>query len=109
MSYEYKYVPKSSFDGYGESCVKGGLFPFVFNTPQVVIPGSGDRSFAAISDSEIGIGMPAELVFYVLENLFKTGGNRNLGFPQKTFLATNLNENITPGFRYLREAADKKK
>jgi len=109
LSYEYKHVPISSFEGFGESCMKGGLAPFVAQKPQVVIPGSGDRAFAAISEYEIGIGMPALLIFYVIDNLFKSGGHMNIGFPLKTMLPMDLTEKLTPGFKYLREKIDHSK
>jgi len=109
LSYEHKYVPTSSFEGFEESCIKGGLIPFVTQKPQVVIPGSGDRAFAAISEHEIGIGMPAILIFYVTENLFKTGGFMNIGFPLKTMLAMDLDEELTPGFKYLWDKIDQNK
>ena len=101
LSYEYKHVPTSSFEGFEESCIKGALIPFITQKPQVVIPGTGDRSFAGISEHEIGIGIPAFLIFYVMENLFKTGGFMNIGFPMKTMLPMDLNEELTPGFKYI--------
>ncbi|MDI6797776.1 MAG: DUF169 domain-containing protein [Desulfatibacillaceae bacterium] len=101
LSYEHLHVPESRFEGFEESCVKGGLLPFVTGIPQVVIPGMGDRSFAGIQDHELAIGMPADLVFYTLENLFKTGGPMNIGYPAKTMLAMHLDENLTPGFKFL--------
>jgi uncharacterized protein (DUF169 family) len=107
LSYEYKYVPVSQFDGFGESCVKGGLLPFVTGRPQVVIPGAGDRSFAGIQDHEVGIGIPGHLLDYVLTNLFKTGGYMNMGFPVKSMISTDLDENITPGFAFLRSIMDR--
>jgi uncharacterized protein (DUF169 family) len=109
LSYEYRHVPVSSFEGFGESCIKGGFIPFVTQKPQVVIPGAGDRTFAAISEHEIGIGMPAFLLFYVMENLFKTGGIMNIGFPMKSMLPMGLSETLTPGFKFLRERMDKNK
>jgi uncharacterized protein (DUF169 family) len=110
ICYEYKQVVHSFFEGFGESCVKGGLLPFLLNSPQVVIPGMGDRSFAAIGDNELAIGMPAHTIFTILEDLFKTGGGMNLGYPAKTMLAMDITENITPGFTFLREKmTDKKK
>jgi uncharacterized protein (DUF169 family) len=106
LSYENKYDPNSTFDGFAESCVKGSLIPFVNQKPQVVIPGAGDRSFAGISDHELGIGLPACLLFYVLENLFKTGRRLNPGYPLRTVIPMDLNERITPGFKYLRKKMD---
>ncbi len=107
LCYEYKHVPTSSFDGFAESCIKGGLIPFATGMPQVVIPGSGDRSLAGTWDSELAIGIPGFLVFYVLENLFKTGGIMNIGYPMRSLMPTDLDENITPGFKFLSEKMDK--
>jgi len=109
LTYEFKYTVASTFDGYVESCVKGGLLPFLLQEPQIIIPGAGDRSFAAIMDHEIGIGLPGNLLFYVTDNLFKTGGPMNIGMPLKTVMAATLDESITPGFQYLRQKIDEKK
>ena len=57
--------------------------------------------------NELGIGMPASFIFYVLENLFQTGAGQGLKFPLRQVLP-KLNENLTPGFRYMREVIDKK-
>lgn len=106
LSYENKHDPTSSFDGFAESCVKGALIPFVTQEPQVVIPGAGDRAFAGISEHELGIGLPASLLFYVVDNLFKTGKRLNIGFPLRSMVPMDLNERITPGFKYLRKKMD---
>ncbi|MHA1274279.1 MAG: DUF169 domain-containing protein [Promethearchaeota archaeon] len=110
LNYENKrkYAIRSSFEGFGESCGKGGFMPFITRKAQIVLPGAGDRVFAGIQDYEIGIGMPGEFIFYVLENLFKTGGKQGLGFPIRSMIPLNLTEKITPGFRYMRELIDKK-
>lgn len=110
LCYEHKkkYLPRSSFEGFGESCGKGGLMPFITRKPQIVIPGAGDRSFAGIQDHEIGIGMPASHIFYVLKHLFKTGGSQGLGFPLRQLIPMDLDETITPGFKYMKEIIDKK-
>jgi uncharacterized protein (DUF169 family) len=109
LTFDYTYPVTSSFEGFGESCVKGGLIPFITGRPQVVIPGMGDRSFAGIHDHEIGIGFPASLLTTVTENLFKSGGHQNMGQPVKTLLPMGLNESITPGFTFLRSTLDEKK
>jgi uncharacterized protein (DUF169 family) len=110
LTYEHKskYAIRSSFEGFGESCGKGGFMPFITRKPQIVIPGAGDRSFAGIQDHELAIGIPANYVFYVLENLFKVGGGQGLKLPLRQILPLNLNENLTPGFKYMREVIDKK-
>jgi uncharacterized protein (DUF169 family) len=106
LAYENLYDPVSSFDGFAESCVKGALIPFITQKPQVVIPGAGDRIFAGISEHELGIGLPAFLLFYVLDHLFKTGKRLNIGFPIRSTTPMGLDERITPGFKYLRKKMD---
>jgi uncharacterized protein (DUF169 family) len=110
LNYEHKkkYAVRSNFEGFGESCGKGGLMPFITRKCQIVLPGMGDRSFGGVQDYEIGIGMPGEFIFYVLKNLFKTGGKQGLGFPVRGMIPMNLTENLTPGFKYMREVIDKK-
>ncbi|MFX1337371.1 MAG: DUF169 domain-containing protein [Promethearchaeota archaeon] len=108
FEHKSKYSITSSFEGFGESCGKGGLMPFITRKPQIVIPGTGDRSFAGIQDHELAIGMPAKYVFYVLENLFKVGRGQGLKLPLRQIIPLNLDEKFTPGFRYLREIIDKK-
>lgn len=109
VTYEYTNPVHSFFEGFGESCMKGGLLPFVLDSPQVVIPGMGDRSFAGIGENELAFGMPAQNVFTLQENLFKTGGDMNMGYPAKTLLPMDITENITPGFQFLREKMNEKK
>ena len=109
VCYDYKHPVISSFEGFGESCIKGGFLPFILDRPQVVIPGMGDRAFVGISDHEIAFGLPASRLDELLENLFKTGGMLNIGQPSRQFMAMNLTESITPGFTYLREVVDGKK
>jgi len=106
LSYEHLHTPSSTFEGFGETCMKGGLIPFVTEIPQVILPGAGDRSFAGIAEHEMAVGMPADLVFYTLENLFKTGGMMNIGYPANSIMPMDLDENITPGFKFLREKID---
>ena len=101
FEHDEKYEITSSFEGYGKSCVKGGLRPFLSQRPQIIIPGAGDRAFAGIQEYEIGIGFPGSYLFYIMENLFKSGGLMNLGYPIKQILPLELDENTTPGFKYL--------
>jgi uncharacterized protein (DUF169 family) len=106
LTYEGRNFPTSSFEGFAEPCLKGGLIPFITGVPQVVIPGMGDRSFSGTYDYEIAIGVPAKLIFDVERDLFKTGGPLNMGQPAKILLPQSLTENITPGFKYMREKMD---
>ena len=102
LCYDYSLPVMSAFEGFGETCFKGGMVPFLTGRPQVVIPGMGDRAFAGISPEELAIGIPASLLPAVVENLFKTGGEMNIGQPVKTLLPMGLDESITPGFAYLK-------
>lgn len=109
LCYDYKAPIMSVFEGFGESCLMGGLLPFLTGQPQIVIPGMGDRAFAGIAADEIGIGIPAAKFPTVLEDLFKTGGAMNIGLPFKVMMPTNLTESVTPGFAYLKNIVDGKK
>ncbi|MBW2177848.1 MAG: DUF169 domain-containing protein [Deltaproteobacteria bacterium] len=109
LCYDYTEPITSSFDGFGESCFKGGLLPFITGKPQVVIPGMGDRAFSGTTVGEMAVGIPGPDVVKVNEYLFKTGGHQNMGYPLKGLLATGLTESITPGFKYLRDVVDKQK
>ena len=108
LSFEKKkeYEIKSNFVGFGETCNKGAFRPYLYNTPEFVLPGTGDRSFCGIQDWEVGMGLPAKAVFYILENLLKTGKGRGLKFPLRQVIP-RLNERITPGFIFMREVIDK--
>ena len=108
LTFEYTLPLISSFEGFGEGCIKAGLVPFITGRPQVIIPGMGDRTFAGVHDHEVGIGFPATMLETVLKNLFKSGGDQNMGQPVKTLLPGGLTESLTPGFAFLRERVDKK-
>lgn len=106
LAYGGEHFPSSTFEGFGESCMKGGLVPFITGVPQVVIPGMGDRTFSGTYDYEIAVGIPGRLLQEVTDNLFKTGGRLNMGQPVRTLLPTGITESITPGFQYLRDRID---
>lgn len=108
ICYDYTTPVMSPFEGFGETCVKGGMVPFITGQPQIVIPGMGDRAFAGISDTEIAIGFPASMLTQILRDLFKTGGDMNIGQPVRSFIASGITESITPGFQYLRDVVNKK-
>jgi len=108
LCYDYEHVPKSSFEGFEESCLKGGLAPFLTQKPQIVIPGAGDRVFSGgTQDHELAISFPGKLLFYVMENIFKTGGAMNPGMPLKLHSLTHITEDITPGYRFAKDEIDK--
>ncbi len=103
LTFEFKHPVVSSFEGFGESCQKGALVPFLTGKPQVVIPGMGDRAFSGTTEGEIAIGIPGTLLSYVVENLFKSGGKLNMGQPVRTVLPNNITERITPGFAFMHD------
>jgi hypothetical protein len=108
LAYEGEYITRSGFIGFGESCIKGALLPVLTGKPQYVSPGAGDRAFSGTTEDEVAMGLPGDLVFYVIENLFKTGGPFNTGCPIKTILPGQLNENMLPGWVHLRERLQEK-
>jgi len=83
LTYEGKYLIQSAFIGYGESCLKGVLLPFISGKPQVVLPGTGDRTLGLTKEEEMAIGIPGKLLFYIVENLFKSGGAFNMRQPTR--------------------------
>jgi uncharacterized protein (DUF169 family) len=109
LSYEGKYIVKSTFIGFAESCMKGILFPHVTGKAQYVSPGMGDQTLSGTNENEVAIGIPGDLLFYIKEQLFKTGGDTNKGMPIRTLLAGQLSEKMTPGWVYLRKTLDGQK
>ena len=107
LVYDGRNFPTSSYWGFGESCMKGGLIPFLTQTPQIVIPGTGDRTFSGVFDHEIAIGLPGEMIFEAAANLFQTGGRLNMGMPVKTLLPRSIKAKLTPGFDFLRKKYNK--
>jgi uncharacterized protein (DUF169 family) len=106
LTFEGEHFPASSFQGFGESCYKGGLVPFITQVPQIVIPGMGDRTFSGSYDYEIAIGLPSRLLFSAVEHLFLSGGRLNMGQPVRTLLPTSITESLTPGFKFIKEKID---
>ncbi len=103
LVYEGRNFPQSGYWGFGESCMKGGLAPFLTQVPQIVMPGTGDRTFSGVFDYEIAIGLPGAMICDAVSNLFKTGGRLNMGMPVKTLLARGIKAKLTPGFDFLRK------
>jgi uncharacterized protein (DUF169 family) len=101
-----KYEIKTTFVGFGE-CTKGTLYPHLMQKPHIIVPGNGDRSYGGIQDYEIGIGLPAKHIFYVLKNLLNTDQNKGLELPLRQYLPS-VDEKITPGYIYMREIIDRK-
>lgn len=108
LTYEGKHLVESPFIGYGESCIKGVLLPYVTGEPQVVLPGTGDRTLSLTKEEEMAIGVPAELIFYINENMFKSGGVFNMRQPTRFFLG-NLPKGFgPPAWNFLKKQLRKK-
>jgi uncharacterized protein (DUF169 family) len=103
LSYDGKNLMVSPFNGYGESCIKGALLPYLSGKPQVVIPGAGDRAFSQTADDEIAVGMPAQALLSASENLLQSGQEFNLGYPVRSPMVGHLTEDILPGWTYIRK------
>ncbi|MBD3216022.1 MAG: hypothetical protein GF311_25645 [Candidatus Lokiarchaeota archaeon] len=107
LSYEGKYLVNSSFIGYGESCLKGVLVPFITDKPEVVLPGTGDRTVALTKEEEMAIGMPAKLISYVNENLFKSGESFNMREPSRFFVGSIPKGFGPPAWNFLNRKVEK--
>ena len=102
LSYEGKHVITSIFNGFGESCIKGALKPFLTGTPEVILPGAGDKAVSGTRDDEVAVAIPGHLLFYIKENLFKTGSEFNLGYPYKK-TRKQIDHTFLPGWEYLKK------
>jgi len=102
LSYEGRYlVNNQNFIGYGESCIRGVLVPYITNKSQIVLPGTGDRILAMTTENEMAFGMPAKRLFYILKTLFKSGEANNMGMPSR-FMLFDMPFPMGPkAFRYL--------
>jgi uncharacterized protein (DUF169 family) len=103
LEYEGRNLVKDQFFlGYGESCIKGVLIPYISNQVQVVLPGTGDRTLSMTTEDEMAIGFPAKKLFYIMKNLFKSAYKFNMGMPSK-FMLIDLPDGMgPPAFRYLK-------
>ncbi|TFG16079.1 MAG: hypothetical protein EU531_07665 [Promethearchaeota archaeon] len=107
LSYEGKYLVNSAFIGFGESCLKGVLLPFISKKPEVVLPGTGDRTIALTKEEEMAIGIPAEIMAYVNENLFKSGQSFNMREPSRFFVGSIPKGFGPPAWNFLRRKVKK--
>ena len=103
LEYEGRNLVKDQFFlGYGESCIKGVLIPYISNQIQVVLPGTGDRTLSMTTEDEMAIGFPAKKLFYIMKNLFKSAYKFNMGMPSK-FMLIDLPDGMgPPAFRFLK-------
>jgi len=99
--YESKYLPRSIHTGFGESCLAAALLPKRLKRPVVVNLGSGERAWGRVKDYEVGIGMPASLVFY-LDKYLHSPGAKNKGTTVAEAIKNPpayVDEDTLPGWR----------
>jgi uncharacterized protein (DUF169 family) len=75
----------SSFSGRAASCTEGVIGAYLDNSPKVVVPGNGDRVWAACQDHEMVMAVPAEQLEELVEGLEKTH-KRGISYPIPTYL-----------------------
>jgi len=75
----------SSFSGRAASCTEGVLGAFLDQTPKVVVPGNGDRVWAATQDHEMMYALPASHLESLVQGLFKTH-EKGIRYPIPTYL-----------------------
>lgn len=63
------------------SCLSGVLQTFLTGKPNIVIPGAGDRVFAATQDHEIIFSIPKEMLEDTVDSLTKAGFSHGIRYP----------------------------
>ncbi|UCF62669.1 MAG: DUF169 domain-containing protein [bacterium] len=108
LSYEGRYVPKAILTGFGESCLAAGLIPLKSKKPVFALLGMGDRALRCVNKFEVAIGMPGSMIFYVNDNLFKSGGEHNLKhYLENPEPLEKLDESMLPGWTNVRKLINK--
>jgi uncharacterized protein (DUF169 family) len=74
-----------SFSGCVASCTEGILGAFLDQTPKVVVPGNGDRVWAATQDHEMMYALPASHLETMVRGLSKTH-EKGIRYPIPTYL-----------------------
>lgn len=67
--------------GLAASCVNGILQTILSRKPNVVIPGAGDRVYAAVQDHEIIFSLPVEMLHDTIDALDKAGTKVGIRYP----------------------------
>ena len=75
----------SVFSGRVASCTEGVLGAFLDQIPKVVVPGNGDRVWAATQDHEMVYALPASHLEALVKGLAKTH-EKGIRYPIPTFL-----------------------
>jgi len=74
-----------SFSGRAASCTEGVLGAFLDQAPKVVVPGNGDRVWAAAQDHEMVYALPASHLEALVQGLSKTHA-KGIRYPILTYL-----------------------
>lgn len=74
-----------SFSGRAASCTEGVIGAYLDKSPKVVVPGNGDRVWAACQDHEMVMAVPAERLETLVEGLERTH-QRGIRYPIPTYL-----------------------
>ena len=74
-----------SFSGRAASCTEGVLGAFLDQAPKVVVPGNGDRVWAAAQDHEMVYALPASHLEALVQGLSKTHA-KGIRYPIPTYL-----------------------
>ena len=101
LSWEGKFVPRGVETGFGDSCWAAGFMPMKSKKPVFTLLGMGDRAAGLAKKYEVAIGMPGKLVFYLNDNLFKSGGEHNLTHYLEHPMI-EVDESILPGWQNVR-------
>ena len=75
----------AEFSGRAASCTEGVLGAFLDQTPKVVVPGNGDRVWAATQDHEMVYALPASHLETLVQGLSKTH-EKGIRYPIPTYL-----------------------
>jgi uncharacterized protein (DUF169 family) len=76
---------ESSFSGRAASCTEGVLGAYLDNALKIVVPGNGDRVWAACQDHEILMAVPGAHLEELVEGLEKTH-RKGIRYPIPTYL-----------------------
>lgn len=75
----------SSFSGRAASCTEGVLGAYLDQSPKLVVPGNGDRVWAAAQDHEMAYAIPSSHLKDLVEGLEKTH-ERGIRYPIPSFM-----------------------
>lgn len=75
----------SSFTGRAGTCTEGVLGAFIDQSPKIIVPGNGDRIWAAVQDHELAYTFPASHLQELVDGLAATH-KKGIRYPIPSFL-----------------------